>query len=249
MTARSDRVFRDAVVPALIAAAVGALLTGCESTQSKSARLEKEGGGLTKERGLVVRKSNPEVKVLWTEALQDENGSAAVVALRNTGKHGFARLPVAIDVKDQGGKSIFKNNTPGLQQSLTEAPLLRPGATFLWVNDQITAAGRPRNVRAKVGMSRGRFDSPPRIKVSGVRLRADPVDGTGAIGIVTNDSRLEQRKLVLYGVVRRGRRVTAAGRALVNRLKPHKRTRFQLFFIGDPRKGQLSIAAPPTVLG
>ena len=44
-----------------------------------------------------------------------------------------------------------------------------------------------------------------------------------------------QRKLVIYGVARKGGSVVAAGRAQIKRLKPGKRARYKIFFIGNPR--------------
>jgi hypothetical protein len=248
MIQRGGRNLRHVIVLVLTASLATALFAGCESTQSKSARLEKNSVGVAKEGGLVVRKSNPDVRVLWTQALQDQNGTAVVVAMKNTGSRAFARLPVAIDVKGAKGKSLFKNDAPGLQTSLTEAPLVRPRGTLLWVNDQVTAAEPPQIVKARVGLSKRRLANPPRISIAGIHLREDPVDGLEAVGRVTNHSPVEQRKLVIYGVARKGRTVVAAGRALVSRLKPKKPARFQLFFIGNPRKGRLTVTAPPTVL-
>jgi hypothetical protein len=104
-------------------------------------------------------------------------------------------------------------------------------------------------VKVKVGgTSTGVPKIVPKISIASSRLRDDPIDGPEAAGVVVNRSGVEQRKLVIFGVSRRGGQVVAAGRAVVGRLKPHKRARFQLFFIGDPRGGRLSITAPPTDL-
>jgi hypothetical protein len=74
------------------------------------------------------------------------------------------------------------------------------------------------------------------------------VSGVSAIGKVTNESSLEQRKLVLYAVAIKQGRPVAAGRAQVNRLKPGKRANYQIFFIGNPSGGHIRITAPPTRL-
>jgi hypothetical protein len=224
-------------------------MTGCESTQSKSARLAKQAGGLAREGGVVVTRQNRSIEVVSTKALQDANGTAVVVALRNSAKSTLAKLPISVEVKGRGGKSLFANDAPGLETSLVQVPVIRPGHTLLWVNDQVSAAGRPAAVDAKVGQARAQAPATlPRIRVSGVKLREDPVDGLQAVGVVSNKSAIQQNRLVIFGVSRKGGRPVAAGRALVNRLKPHARARFQMFFIGDPRRGRLGLAAPPTVL-
>lgn len=226
-----------------------AFLAACESTQSKSKRLAKQAKGLVREQGLVVRKQNRSVKVPFTTAVQDANGTAVVVTLRNVATRALANLPVSIDVVGSGGRSVFRNNLPGLDPSLTHVSLLKPKRSLVWVNDQVNATGKPQRVKVKVGSASASVPKAvPKITISGVRLRIDPVDGPEAVGAVANRSSVEQRKLVIFGVSRRGGRVVAAGRAIVNRLKAHKRARFQMFFIGDPRGGRISVSAPPSVL-
>jgi hypothetical protein len=70
-----------------------------------------------------------------------------------------------------------------------------------------------------------------------------------ATGFAANRSKVDQRKLVITAVARRAGRIVAAGRAQIPRLKPGKRARFQIFFIGDPRGAHLDLEAPPSTLG
>jgi hypothetical protein len=229
--------------------ALAVLAGGCESTQSTSARLAKNAKRAVKERGLSVRRQNRNIHVLSTHAIQDPNGTAVVVLLKNTGKRTLARLPIAIDVRGSNRRSLFRNDTPGLAASLTEVPVLRGGAEFAWVNDQVNASGKPGSIEVKVGEGSGSVArSLPKIELTQVKLRQDPVDGPEAVGLVVNKSSVEQQKLVIFGVSRAGGKIVAAGRALMERLKPGKRAPFQLFFIGDPRRGRLSLSVPPTVL-
>jgi len=233
---------------AFLAAALA--LAACESTQDKSERLERDGGGaLAQEKGVVVSRQSREVKVLSTEVVQDDNGTAAVVRIRNTGKSALAQVPVSIDVRGAGeGKSLFRNDDPGLEPTLVRVPLLRPGEEFDWVNDQIAAAEKPRAVKAKVGEAKSVRSDIPEVTVTRPRLEQDPVSGVAAVGFAANRSKVEQRKLVIFAVARKGGRVVAAGRAQINRLKPRKRTHYTIFFIGNPRGARISLDAPPTSL-
>ena len=233
---------------ALLALAV--LFAGCESTQDESARLEREGGGALggRQQGVVVTRRSDEVEVVSTEVLQDENGTAAVVRMRNNGATALAQVPVSIDVRAGGGRSVFRNDQAGLEPALVRVPLLRAGEEFTWVNDQVAAAGRPRAVRARVGEAKAVRTRPPRLSVSAPRLEQDPVSGVAAVGFAANRSRVEQRKLVIFAVARKSGRVVAAGRAQINRLKAGKRARYTIFFIGDPRGARISLEAPPTSL-
>jgi hypothetical protein len=224
------------------------VLTACESTQDKSARLEREGGGTLREKGVVVTRQNPDVKVMSTSAVQDENGTAVVVRLRNTGRRALAQVPITVDVRGNARKTLFRNDEPGLEPTLVRAPLLLPHKEFAWVNDQIAAAEKPRNVRAKVGSGQSVDSAVPRVTLTRPRLEQDPVSGVAAMGLVANRSQVEQRKLVIFAVATKGDRVVAAGRGQINRVKAGKRARYTIFFIGNPRGARITVAAPPTRL-
>lgn len=224
------------------------LLAGCESTQDKAAKLEASSGDAFGGRGVVVTRQTREVRVGRPTVLQDENGTAVVVPMRSRAGRPLARLPVSIDVAGPDGESVFRNDAPGLEASLTHAALLEPGEELYWVHDQVQPAGEPDAATAKVGRARGRAPRrAPRLEVRGVRLESDP-DGVVATGFVVNRSRVEQRRLVLFGVARKGRRIVAAGRAQVRRLKAGRRARFTMFFIGDPRGARVTVSAPPVKL-
>ena len=234
--------------PAIALIAIALALAACESTQDKSKRLERDGGGaLAQEKGVVVSRQSREVKVLSTEVVQDENGTAAVVRIRNTGKSALAQVPVSIDVRG-AGRSLFRNDDAGLEPTLVRVPLLRPGEEFEWVNDQIAVAQKPGAVKAKVGEAKSVRSDIPEVTVTRPRLEQDPVSGVAAVGFAANRSKVEQRKLVIFAVARKGGRVVAAGRAQINRVKPRKRTRYTIFFIGNPRGARISLEAPPTSL-
>jgi hypothetical protein len=235
---------------ALVAAGVACLaISGCESTQDKSARLAKSGSKPFAEKGLRVTRSSSSVKVGGSWVLTDQNGTAVVADLHNDSKRALAGVPVAINVLDGKSHSVFRNNAPGLEPSLTSTSLIEPGQTVAWVNDQVVPAGTPKKVKVRIGVEKGTAPAKlPHIGLSSASLEDDPTSGVNAAGYVKNDSAIEQRKLVIFCVARRGARVVAAGRAGVARLKPGKRARFHVFFIGNPRGAKLELAAPPTVL-
>jgi C4-type Zn-finger protein len=235
--------------PLLLVACSSLLLVACESTQDKSAKLAKQAVNLKHQSGLKVTKVSRDVKVRTTAVLNDPNGTAAVVTVRNTSKKTLVQVPIAIDVKGRKGKSVFANDDPGLEPSLVAVSVLRPGEQLSWVDDQVQATATPRRVKAKVGEERGRAPARlPRIQISPPKLEVDPTSGVLAVGKLTNESGVLQRNLVVYAVARKGGRIVAAGRGAVEKLKPHHKATYQVFFIGNPRGAQLSLAAPPTVL-
>jgi hypothetical protein len=243
-------VIRRAVAAALACACAATALSACESTQDTSARLAKRAKGLANQQGLKIGRDNPGVRVGTTAVVHDANGIAAVVELQNTGA-AQAALPVAIAVDDAKGKPIFRNDAAGLDPSLVEMPLLRKGEHAWWVNNQVTAAGVPVKVAARVGQARAAAPAnTPVIEISNVHVGSD-ADGIFAEGIVTNRSKIAQKRLTIFCVARRGTTVVAAGRAIIDRLAPAptpKPTKFTVFFIGNPKGARLEFAAPPTVL-
>jgi type III secretion system FlhB-like substrate exporter len=230
----------------LLAALAAGLPAGCQSTQDKSSRLEAQGKGLLAEHGVAVARRTKDVEVLSTAVIRDQNGTAAVVKLHNVSNHTLWNLPITIDVRGARGRSVFRNDAPGLEPTLAHVPLMRPGETLTWVNDQIEAADTARSVKATVGAgSMIAASRLPRIVLSSRGLQDDPVSGFAVVGSAYNRSKVELRKVVVFAVARRHGRVVAAGKGQIARLKPGKKVPFQAFLIGDPRGASIELSAPP----
>ena len=229
--------------------ALGALaLAGCQTTQDKAKAVQERAADLQAAQvPLTIPKPNKDVQVIDQTIISDENGSAVAVEARNTTSRTLVGVPILIDVRDAQGKPVFKNDAFGLDFALNHIPLMKPGETVTWVNDQILSSGEPTSVKATVGQPDS-VDPPqiPRIAVSEPRLHDDP-SGVEVEGSVTNQSQLDQRKLVLFAVARRGGEIIAAGRGQVKNLRAEKRSfSYNIFFIGDPQGADVEIEAPPT---
>jgi hypothetical protein len=224
---------------------------GVETTQQKSAKKAKTAGRrLASKKGLTITRSNLAVKVEQSAIVQDPNGVAAVVRVKNTGATQVT-LPVAITVSDAHGKKLYANDIPGLDPSLVSLSVLGAGQEAYWVNNQILVAGKAGKLDARVGAAKGTAKGAlPRITLSAITSGRD-ADGPYAKGIVRNESSLTQRRLTISCVARQGTAIRAAGRAVIDSLPPSagkKPTAFTVFFIGDPKGASLACAAPPTVL-
>ncbi|WCB92902.1 hypothetical protein DSM104299_01602 [Baekduia alba] len=231
------------------------VLTGClgvETTPEKSAaKAAKAANTVAHQKGVTVGKANASIKVEDAVVVQDPNGVAAVVRVKNTGPT-QASLPVGITVTDARGRKLYANDVPGLDPSLTSLPVLAAGEEVDWVNNQILVAGRAAKVAAVVGAAKGNAPGAlPKIALAGIAAGQDE-DGFYAKGTIRNESSVAQQRIVITCVARDGDRVTAAGRAVIDRLEPakdlKKPTTFTVFFIGDPKQARLACAAPPTVL-
>ena len=100
----------------------------------------------------MITRANPDVAVGATSIVQDANGAAAVVELRNRGKADQVELPVAIAVRDKRGRAVYQNNVAGLERSLVSLPLLKKGQRAFWVNNQLPVVGKADAVKAVVGL-------------------------------------------------------------------------------------------------
>ena len=126
----------------LAAVAALAALCGCESTVDAAKKFAASGAAAFKQKGIKVGAVNRDIKILDTTVLQDQNGAAVVIDVRNIGPRAVIGAPIAINVQDAHGHSVFKNNDPGLEPALAHLPLLAAGEQFAWINDQVQPTAR-----------------------------------------------------------------------------------------------------------
>jgi hypothetical protein len=234
--------------------AVSALtgLVSCQSTQSRSAELEKEGAKtLLADSGLQIEKESTDVKVVSTTLLTDANGSAVVVGLHNDSNQSLINVPILVNVLDAKGKSVYSNDIPGIEPALAAVPYIPAGGEVEWINDQVLATGKPKSVKVKVGASTDTYSGPlPDIEVTEPKLEGDPVSGLEATGKVVNRTGEEQKRLLLYVVARSGGKVVAAGRGAIEHMKAStKPLQYDVFFIGDPAGAKLELTQFPALPG
>jgi hypothetical protein len=242
---------RGALIAALAALALSAL-SACQSTQERSAELEEEGAKtLLAASGLEIERESADVRVRAAALLSDRNGAAVVVRLRNESDRDLVDVPILIDVRDAKGKTVYRNDIPGIEPALAAVPYIPAKGEVDWVHDQVLSAGKPSSVKVKVGAdARSRSGELPEIEVTPPRLEGDPVSGLVATGDVVNRSGEEQGRVLLYVVARRDGEVVAAGRGAIEHLKAGvKPLRYDVFFIGDPSGASLEVSAFPTLPG
>lgn len=242
---------RAAFPVAIALAGVALVATGCESTQDKSAKIAAELGPVKQEQGLKITKESKDVEVVDTTLLTDQEGTAVAVELRNESGKDLVDVPIAVDVLDAKGKSVYTNTIPGIEPALASIPLLPAGEETVWVNDQVLAAGKPASVEVRVGASEETFSGElPAVAVSDPELEGDPYTGVAAGGEVLNESGADIARLLLYGVARQGDRIVAAGRGAIEPLKANgKDAPYNIYFIGDPRGGKVTVTEYPSLPG
>jgi len=225
------------------------LLTGCESTKSKSARLELEGEDLVKTEKVDIGSANKQIDIVDKTVLTDVNGTAVAVVMKNDSQGGLADAKISVDVKGANGKSVYRNDQSGVETSLIQVPVVAAGGEVIWVNDQVIPTGKPKSVDVTVGEAKQLPDELPEIEVSEPEMKTDPTSGIEAVGTVTNKSDIEQIDIVLYAIARKGGKIVAAGRGQIANLKTDgKPASYHIFFIGNPTGADVTVVAPPVTL-
>jgi hypothetical protein len=233
---------------------VALALTGCESNQERSAKLEKaakrqqrEAGQRTAlaQRAMTITQQSTKVNVSATAVVHSSEAAAAIVTLHNLSDTALRDVPIQITVKDAHGASVYMNDTPGTSQTLISAALLPAHGVLTWIDDQVQATGAPASVSAQIGEGKPATGAIPKLSVVSAHLSED----AEAEGDVVNHSGVAQQELVVYGVARKAGRIIAAGRAVLPSAPTGTSTPFQLFFVGDPAGAQLEFSAPATTLG
>ncbi len=235
-------------------ATVALVATGCESTQDKSAQIAAELGPVAQEKGLSIERENEDVRLRETTLLSDANGSAVVVEVRNGSDDDLVEVPILINVLDANGRSVYRNDIPGIEPALAAVPFVPAGGTAVWVHDQVLATGKPASVKVKVGASDTSdtsFAGPrPKVSVSAPKLEGDPYTGVAASGDAINRSGQDLDRLLLYAIARKGGEIVAAGRGAIEPFKANgKAAPYDVYFIGDPRGAELTVTDFPTLPG
>jgi hypothetical protein len=227
------------------------LLSGCESSQEKSAKLERAAKLAVRSapKGLSIARPSKRVRATATSVVTSSEGTAALVTLHNSSAVAERDVPVAITVHNAAGATVYTNTLPGISHQLTSAPLVPAHGSLLWIDDQVPATGgQARSVTALVGEGTPAGGAAPSITVTGAHIVDDPSNGIGGEATVSNHSSTEQRELVVFATALRGGRVVAAGRAVVPQLAAGGSASVQVFFVGNPAGAQLRLSAPATTL-
>ncbi len=223
-------------------------LTGCETTQEKSAKLEKVAKQEAKHRalahrGLTITHESTKVKVLATAVLDTAEATAAIVTVRNLSSTALSHVPIQITVRSSGGAPAYTNNVPGLATPLVSVPLVPAHGVVTWVNDQVPAGGNPKSVSARLGEGEPATGAVPRLSVEGTSVSSGSGSEAQAEGSVVNHSSTEQHEVAVYAIARRAGRIVAAGSAVLPQAPAGASTHFQLYFTGDPRGARVSFSA------
>ena len=231
------------VLPALLLILALAVLSGCESTFDKAAKLRAEQGTIAD----VVAVDVQQTAGITAETLaiipSDDGLMAAVVIEVSSTGPGLLWAPIEVKLLDAAGAEVGTNNVPGADATLIHLPSLAQGEKALYVNDQISISGTP--VEAKVTVAGAPVTAPllPGLAVTNQLVTEDVSFGTTWTATITNDTDVRQEQVIVQAILREGTTITSAGLAIVAGLDPGATADVQGFFLGSA-KGELEVFAP-----
>jgi hypothetical protein len=234
---------------ALAAAALLAIsVAGCETTQEQSAKIGRELGKQSAIAGQTsLGHASAAVRVKQKILLSSGGSTAVALQLTNTSAQAQVAFPVLINVAGTTGKSVYRNNTKGIDASLQQLALLAPHATAWWVDNEVLATA-PKSVTAQVGDSTTSAPAAiPQIATSKVSASGS-FPGPHVSATVTNRSKVAQSELAVYAVVIDGSKVLGAGRAVVGTLAAGASAAVIIPVIGAIDGRTIALTASPTTL-
>jgi hypothetical protein len=240
--------------PAAALAATAAILigaSGCETTQELSAKLGRKLGHQSAVAGTTrLGAANRSVRVERTALLSSGGQYAVALELTNAGAQAQTNFAVLIDVLDAKGRSVYRNDTKGIEASIQGLALLPAHATEWWVDNEVLASGGPpASVTAAVGASTGGVTTTvPLLTARGVSA-SDSFPGPHVNATVENRSTVAQPELAVYAVALRGRSVVGAGRGIVAALAAGASAQLEIPMVGSVNGSTISVTVAPTSLG
>jgi hypothetical protein len=234
---------------ALAAAATIAIgVSGCETTQELSARIGRKLGHQSAIAGTTkLGAANRAVRVSATALLSAGGETAVAVELTNSGAQTQTDFPILLDVLDARGRSVYRNDTNGIEPALQQLALLPAHATAWWVdNDLLASGGVPATVTVAVGASTASAPaSVPAIATKDVSA-SDTFPGPHVSVTVENRSAVAQSELPVYAVALRAGRVVGAGRGVVAALAAGASAQVLVPIVGTVSGSTISLTIPPT---
>ena len=222
------------------------VLAGCETTQEKSARLER---ARTRRQGLGCSGGEGTVDHPAEHLDQGPVGRGGPRLRRRSDRR---------DPEEQRRQGPEGSAAPVCMPALTRTMLRdwrrhwcaqrsyrhtarRSGSTTRFSPPKRRGPSRPPPAKAPrcLELHRRSCSAPTGWKLNRVAARS-------CTGTVANRSAVAQKELVVYVVASRGATVLAAGRAVLANLAAGASSPFEVFLIGRPAKATLELAAPPT---
>ena len=226
---------------------VALVVTGCDTTQQKSARAKLQAQRILATRvRVLVTQANPSVTVPRVTLVRGRGRGAIVVALHNAGALPAIDLPISVGVRRAGHAAQYLNHRKGLAYFQTHAPAIAPGGTATWVFT--LPRGRAPSGRAFALVGSGSSPAAPLgSRLPSLELSALGAPSRAVSARVRNSSSVPQYGLDVYAYAERDGRFVAAGRASIAALGGGHATTVEVPLTGDARGAQIHLETSPTI--
>jgi hypothetical protein len=229
--------------------ALAATASACESTESESAKIAREGAPAAAGAGVLkLGAGNRGVRASDATLLSSGGRTAVAVKLTTTSSRAQRDVPLLVDVTGKGGKVVYTNGTGGVEAALQRIALLRAHASVWWVDDQVLASQPGTAVKVRVGTGTSARAPAPAPALTTRATHVGEQSGLSTLsGELVNGSARAQSKVPVFAVALRAGKVVAAGRAVVASLAAHRGATapFQIFLVGNAAGAKLELTAAP----
>jgi hypothetical protein len=234
---------------ALVVVGCGALAvtaSACESTESESARIGREGSAEKAADTLKLGAVNRGVRVSDVTLLSGGGRKAVAVKLTSTSSQAQREVPLLVNVTGAAGKLVYSNAT-GAELLLQRVTLLPAKTSLWWVDDEVLTTGAASAATVKVGTGRNVHASARASALSATAASAAQQTGSGTVsGLLANHTGKAQSSVPVFAVALRGGKVVAAGRAVVAAAPAAgAAVSFEIPLVGDAAGAKLELAALP----
>jgi hypothetical protein len=237
---------------ALVVVGCGAMtltFAACESTESESAKIEREAAKARESEpgALKLGAPNQSVHVSDQTLLSASGRKAVAIRLTSSSARAQRDVPLLVEVIAPSGKIAYTNQS-GVEPALQRISLLRAHESAWWVDDQVLANQATRKLRVRVGTGKlpsSRVQPLLSASVTHVGGRSAPDELSG---VLVNHSHSAQRNVPVFIVALRAGNVVAAARARVKTLagRPGASAAFHVTLVGNPAGAKIELSAVPT---
>lgn len=220
--------------------------SACESTESESAKIAREGGAAEVASSLKLGAIDRGVRVSDVTPLSSGGRKAIAVKLTQGSSRTQREVPVLVQELGAGGKVVYSNAT-GAEPLLQHVTLLPARKSIWWVDDEVLTNQSASAVQVTVGTGR-RVAS--RTRAGALAATSTGVTGQAGSnsvgGELANHTGKAQSGVPVFAVALRGSRIVAAGRAVVASLPAHGApASFDIPLVGDATGAKIELTALP----
>lgn len=241
-------------------------LAGCDSTFDQNARAK-----LTAQRDLGTRtakevtKRTGDVRVDDVQLIRDQVSTAVVVDLHSEADRVLTDLPITVGVV-RHGKKIVLNRSGDIEWFAKHVPAVAPGGKATWVFRSPPGRGGKRGdepfvrIGAPAELAPKGVSSLPALRATFAPTADAPLPTTpgepreprrpvapGFARVEVTNGEVPQLRLPVYAVARDGKRVTAAGVALLEELPRNSTTSIDIPLTRASEAGTVSAFTTPTI--